>query len=196
MSLEILESNKSREFWIGQEFLSEAVRNSLMASDVIVTPLLEFREGVPVSFHQGTLSFLDYLQVGLRNNKLIAEICAPDDEYYEIALHGKSHRLSNIIVTVVVAPLVVNLMANYIYDELNAKPDDNINVSITLEHTGCKTYDIEYDGKAVDFSIVIDKVKELSEKCNDIKPESWDNKNKEPNIKEGEDNDDPNVQLI
>jgi hypothetical protein len=41
-----MESNKSRDFWIEQEFLADVVRNALKTSDVRVAPLLDFREDV------------------------------------------------------------------------------------------------------------------------------------------------------
>ncbi|MES9901640.1 MAG: hypothetical protein ABW168_03025 [Sedimenticola sp.] len=196
MSLVLTESNEPKRFWIEQEFLSEAVRNTLIASDAIIAPLLNFREGVPVSFHQGTLSFFDYLQNSLIEAGLNASICAPDNEYYEIALHAKAHRLANVVVTYAIAPLVISLMANYIYDELKAKPDDTISTSITLEHQDCKTYQIEYDGKAHDFPIVIEKVKELSEECKEKENGKQDEEIEEDGSKMNGNRGEPDVHLV
>lgn len=190
-----------RDFWIGQNFLSESVRNSLRDSDVVITPLLNFRDGIAVSFHQGTVSFLDYLSIGLQENHYKVEICAPDNEYYEIALHSRAHRLSNIVVTNIAAPLAVSLMASYIYDELKAKPNDTISTSITIEQADCKTSKIEFDGNVKDFPLVIDEVKRLSEPCEEgsERPESLIQDQRKEELKNDnndQSNDGPRTKLV
>lgn len=190
-----------RDFWIGQRFLSESVRNSLRDSDIVITPLLNFRDGIEVSFHQGTVSFLDYLRIGLQENHYKVAICAPDNEYYEIALHSRAHRLSNVVVTYIAAPLVVSLMANYIYDELKAKPNDTISTSITIEQANCKTSKIEFDGNVKDFQLMIDEVKRLSEPCEEgqKQPDSLlqnQGKKELENDNSDQSNDNPKAKLV
>jgi len=165
MNLVTSTTNNDIDFWAEQEFLSDSVRESVKNADVIVAPLLNFRDGVEVSFHQGTISFFDYLRIGLQERDFTVVVCAPEDSYYEIALHSRAHRLSNIVATYVAVPLVVSLMANYIFDELKASPGDTISTSITIEQHDCKTSKIEFEGQAKDFQAVIDEVIKISESC-------------------------------
>ena len=166
MSLDILEIDESKQYWVNQEFISQKTRDALISADVIIAPMLNFREDVEVSFHQGTLSFFNYLHENLETKSLKAVVCSPDDEYYEIALHSKEYRFSKIIINSAVAPIILGLLTSYIYDELKAKPEDKLNTSIVIEFNDCKTYKLDFDGKASDFPSVIDKIKELTESCN------------------------------
>lgn len=172
MNLVSSESDKSRDFWVTQKYLSDEVRSLVKESDVIITPLIDFRDGVELSFHQGTISFLNYLKCGLGENDLKVAICAPDDKYYEISLNSRVHRFSNMVVSVFAAPLVVSLMANYIYNELNAKPNDTISTSITVEYPGCKSYEISFDGSVKDFDNYLDKITSMTTPCDTTEEDS------------------------
>jgi len=166
MNFDISEIDESKQYWVDQEFISEKTRDALMSADVIIAPMLNFREGVEVSFHQGTLLFFNYLLENLETKSLKAVVCSPDDEYYEIALHSKEYRFSKIIINSAVAPIIIGLLTSYIYDELKVKPEDKLNTTIVIEFNDCKTYKLDFDGKASDFPSTIDKIKELTESCN------------------------------
>ena len=106
------------------------------------------------------------------------EICVNDDEYVEIALHSASYRISRIVVNYVIAPLVVGLLTNYIYDELKAKPSDNVEFSLIVEDHECKSLHFAFKGEAKDFNLLADKVGQMARDCQ-LKTKAMASTNKE-----------------
>ena len=115
-------------------------------------------------FHQDTGTLYQFLQEKLAGQALV-ELCATDDEYLEVALHSSVHRIGTIVVAFLVAPVVVNLLSSYVYDSLQAKPNDVVEASIIVEDHDCKGFRFTYKGEAKDFHALADKVGQLSRDC-------------------------------
>lgn len=162
-SIEISATEQDRSFWLGQG-LARQHFEEVSAAEILIVPLKDFREGVPFAFHQDTASFARYLSKKLAGQAKI-EVLADDEEYIEIALHGASIRISTIVVSVVVAPLLVNLLSSYIYDELKAKPSDSVEMSLVIEDHDCRAMRVGFKGDAKDFVLVADKVNQISREC-------------------------------
>lgn len=136
----------------------------LAVADILIVPLHEFRPGFKFVFHQDTPALYQYLKSTLAD-QMVVEICANDDEYLEIALHSNFLRLSRIVVSYVVAPVVLGLMTNYIYDELKAKPGDTVELSLTVEDEQCKAFNFSFTGDAKDLTLIADKVGQMARDC-------------------------------
>jgi hypothetical protein len=161
--LSISDTEQGRAFWLGQGLARQHLER-VSAADVLIVPLKDFREGVPFVFHQDTAGLFHFLANSLDGQATI-EVVADDDEYMELALHSASHRFSTIIVNYVLAPLVINLLSNYLYDTVKAKPGDSVELNIVIEDHECRSMRVGFKGEAKDFALIADKVGQISRDC-------------------------------
>lgn len=158
----IVETSESKEFWLAQG-LGAGHEADLAAADVLIVPQKDFREGVPFAFHQDTPALYRFLVAELGDLKI--EICSSDEEYVEISLHSQSFRLSTILVTYAVAPLLINLLSSYVYDTLKAKPTDSVELSLVVEDHECKSFKFAFKGEAKDLHLIADQVGQMARDC-------------------------------
>jgi len=163
--LTVFETQESKEYWL-QQGLGQGFEVALSAADALIVPEKDFREGIAFTFHQDTTTLYRYLSTQLAGS-LSIEICSNDDEYLEVSLHSASFRLSKIVVNYVAAPLLVGLLTNYLYDEMKAKPTDNVEATLIVEDHECRSFKFAYRGEAKDFGLLADQVGELTRKCTD-----------------------------
>lgn len=161
--LTIFETNESKSYWLEQD-LAKGLKSALEAADILIVPIQNYRGEVPFAFHQDTPAVYRYLAAQLKG-KATVELCVSDAEYLEIALHSASFRFSSIVVTFVIAPLVVNLLSSYVYDELKAKPTDKVELELIIEDHDCKAFKFTFDGEVKDLNIVADKVGQMARDC-------------------------------
>lgn len=162
-NLIITEVLETKEYWL-QQGLGKGLEDLLSAADVLIVPEKNFRKDVAFVFHQDTTILYRYLSAQLAGS-LSIEICSTDNEYLEISLHSSSFRLGKILVNIVVAPLLVGLLTNYLYDEMKAKPTDNVEVTLVVEDHECRSLQFSYKGEVKDFGNLADKVGELAKVC-------------------------------
>jgi hypothetical protein len=162
-ALTVTETTESRKFWLDQNIV-RGFETQLTAADVLIVPLIDFRPGVKYVFHQDTPALYEYLRSALAD-QMVVEICANDEEYLEIALHSNFLRLSRTVVSYAVAPVVIGLLTNYIYDELKAKPGDTVELSLTIEDEQCKAFNFSFNGEAKDLTLIADKVGQMARDC-------------------------------
>ncbi|MBD8625950.1 hypothetical protein IFT64_03265 [Oxalobacteraceae sp. CFBP 8753] len=168
IQIEVNETVQDRFFWLGQGLAHNNLAE-VSSADLLIVPLKDFREGIPFAFHQDTASLARFLAKKMAGQAKV-EVLADDEEYLELALHGASFRFCTIFVSVALAPLLINLLSSYIYDELKAKPSDTIEMSVVIEDHQCRSMHIGFKGDAKDFNSVVDKVSELSHECMTAKP--------------------------
>ncbi len=159
----IEESIKTKSYWLKNE-ISQSNLSNIEASDILIVPFEEFRDKSEFVFHQGTATLFSYLKSHLEND-LTIDICIDDDQYQEIVLHSQTHRISEIVVTLLAAPLLVNLLSSYIDDQIKAEPNDVVEASIIVEDNQCRGFQFNYKGEAKDFNQLSDAVGELVKKC-------------------------------
>lgn len=159
----VSETTESKQYWL-QQGLGKGHEATLATADGLIVPERNFRDGVPFVFHQDTTTLYKFLSTKLAGSISI-EICANDEEYLEISLHSASFRLSGIVVSYVVAPLLIGLLTNYIYDELKAKPTDSVEATLIVEDHECRSFKFAFKGEAKDFGLLADKVGELARNC-------------------------------
>lgn len=161
--LVVIPTDETRQAWLGID-LGSTHQAEIAAASILIVPERDFRDGVKYVFFQDTIKLLNFLQTEL-SGQLTVEICANDEEYLEIALHSATFRISKIFTNVVVAPLVIGLLTNYIYDELKAKSTDAVELSIVIEDHDCKSLEFKYKGEAKDLNQLSDKVGQLARDC-------------------------------
>jgi len=161
--LAVSETPESKQYLL-QQGLGQGLEAALSAADALIVPEKDFRDGVAFVFHQDTTTLYRYLSTQLTGSMSI-EICSNDDEYLEISLHSASFRISKIVVGYVAAPLLVGLLTNYLYDQMKAKPSDNVEATLVVEDHECRSFKFSYKGEAKDFGLLADQVGELTKKC-------------------------------
>ena len=85
------------------------------------------------------------------------DIATKDEDYVELAQHSDLVNLPTIIVTVVILPIIIGLITNYIYDRL--KLDNSIvncEIIITDEVGNGKL--IKYNGPAKEYEETMSKI--------------------------------------
>lgn len=158
----VSETAESKDFWIAQG-LAEGHESALQAADVLIVPILNLRERVQFSFHQDTPALFKYLTSELSDFKV--EICSCETDYVEVSLHSKSFRISGIVVTYVVAPILINLLSSYLYDQLKAQPKDSVEVALVIENHECKSFKFSFKGEAKYFHLLADQVGQMARDC-------------------------------
>jgi hypothetical protein len=159
----VSEVTEGKAYWL-QLGLATGHMAEVSSADALIVPEKDFRQGVPYVFHQDTTTLYQYLKKHL-SSEFAIEVCADDHEFVEISLHSASFRISKIVASVAVAPLLVNLLSSYLYDYMKAKPTDNVEASLVIEDHECRAFKFDFKGEAKDFNLLADKVGELARNC-------------------------------
>ncbi|HDZ3730165.1 TPA: hypothetical protein RSW61_001761 [Vibrio harveyi] len=144
------ESSSLEKLSLAKPELSEEIRNV----KAVILP----SHGSEDSFYRGTLDLLDYLN----ENGLSTTVYASDDEYIELSLHGADHWIGKLFINAVTIPLFVGLLTNYVYDELEAEPDDNISINVVVERESGNTISVDFRGKVDDLTLALNEINKLA----------------------------------
>ncbi|HBC3836423.1 hypothetical protein BTO19_23370 [Vibrio parahaemolyticus] len=144
------DSSSLEQLSLAKPGLSEEIR----IAKAIILP----SHGTEDSFYSGTLDLLDYLN----ENGLNTTIYASDDEYIELSLHGADHWIGKLFINAVTIPLFVGLLTNYVYGELQAKPDDNISINVVIEKDNGNSISVDFRGKVDDLTVAFNEIDKLS----------------------------------
>ncbi len=107
-------------------------------------------------FPVGTTELYRYLQKK-SSSQVKLDIATKDEDYAEVAQHSDLINLPTIIVTVVILPIIIGLITNYIYDKLKS---DNSRVKceiIIINESGDNKL-IKYNGPANEYKNTISKL--------------------------------------
>lgn len=141
-------------YWINGEDISEESRQVMKKSNILLAPTKGYGENTEViSFPQGTEEFLSFLREHQPEGSVV-NICTEDSDYRELALHSEEIRLATIVVTSFLAPLVVNLITEYVKYRLGSRVSKvNLRARLTIveKETGRATR-IDYAGPAPEWS--------------------------------------------
>lgn len=111
LSLEVLESDKGKEYWASRSWLSPETAARVRSACFVVVPWENFRNDSPILFPLGTTDFVAILNT----SELAPVVIAVDqDSYREIALHANEWRLPTILCTTVLLPVFLNVLSNHV----------------------------------------------------------------------------------
>ena len=162
--MELVE-NGSREYWIKEtSIVDPELKKAILSSGILLIPTPNFRENVGMAFPQGTVELYKYIEEKVSSISTV-ELCINDEDYQEIALYSRQLRLGTFIVTLLIAPVLVNVLSSYISEKLKGNNEDKISVSIQIED-GCKNYKLTYDGNVNDFIKIKKDVEQVISECN------------------------------
>lgn len=161
------------DFWISQDFISDETRAQVSGSDILLIPTLNFRGQTKPVFPVNTEKLFSYLKQNLSADQKV-EILINDSEYFELALHGKSHRLGKWIVHSVVLPISLGILTNYLYDEIKgahpnaidkqeviAASKDKVTFTIIVQKEDGKCIEFTYDGDVKNIDEVTKSIEKM-----------------------------------
>lgn len=139
-------STESFQTWIKRPYLGDSLREQLSKANVLVVPNEGYGERTDlVYFPSGTAELFQFIRESGKEN-ISTEVCIEDKDYKEVALHADLVIIATFVVTSLVAPLAVDLIAEYIKQRLFGKREDETEVRAKLT-----VYD-EKNGRSIDFS--------------------------------------------
>ena len=119
-------------------------------------------------FYNGTLEIFKYLNENFDEDTI--NILGDDEIYREISLHSKAHWIGVFLVSSVLTPIFTDVVSNYINEELNAEPKDEVALTINVVKKDKTTTSIDYRGDAEHLDKFFEEVNKLSEENESNKP--------------------------
>lgn len=148
---EVTVINEDFDFWINKPYIGVELKDKLKKANVLLVPREGFRGDDTNTFPVGTEEFLRFIN----DNKgpgIDIDICIEDSEYKELALHDASLVIAGFFVTSIVAPIIADLIAEYIKKRWTSKKDTaTIKVEMYVQECKNKSKKFLYKGSAKDF---------------------------------------------
>jgi len=157
MQLIITETDENITYWRERPYLNYNTKSLLDRVDVIIVPEENFRGHETPLFPSNMMELYDALKEHLN-----VEAAINDEDYREVSLNSKKHRIGKFVVVMLAAPLFVTVLGNYISERLkNEDPKDEIEVEIIVNGDNGKSKSIKYQGTARHFDKVAETVKDI-----------------------------------
>jgi hypothetical protein len=142
--LTISESTFSIDDLVNELGVSENVAAEVRDSDLVMIPMLGFRDRPEPMFPNLSEEVFAYLGQH-KPDSLTIGVCIDDDEYKEVILHSELIRLATFVGSLVVLPILTGLISNYIWSKHDKS--ENPQVEFKMELTDQRQI-IEYRGPA------------------------------------------------
>jgi len=151
----LLKTHRDRNYWSTTPWVNEAIQTAILQSTIVLVPQEGFRDHNGPVFPVGTDGLFNYLREKQTSTGLTVELAVEDAQYVEIALHSDIVRIATAIVSLLLAPLVVNLLGDYIRDRLGGRANKaEVHSSLIVEQTDGlhrTSISINYEGPAANF---------------------------------------------
>ena len=148
--VQIIDSDLTFEKIYEKKYIPSEYLDEIKKANLLIVPNENFRKKGDVLFPETTREFFEYIQ-DHPNDEIVADIAISDDNFQRIELHSAIIEVATIIVNVVVLPVAINMISNYLYDlikKYHRKPEDtSARLKIISEETKTKkTKIISYEG--------------------------------------------------
>lgn len=148
--VQIIDSDLTFEKIYEKKYIPSEYLDEIKKANLLIVPNENFRKKGDVLFTETTREFFEYIQ-DHPNDEIVADIAISDDNFQRIELHSAVIEVATIIVNVVVLPVAINMISNYLYDlikKYHRKPEDtSARLKIISEETKTKkTKIISYEG--------------------------------------------------
>ncbi|MFA5858674.1 MAG: hypothetical protein WC955_06375 [Elusimicrobiota bacterium] len=165
------ESKETFSTWIDRPYIPNELKTQLFKANVLIVPREGFREHSEPVFPTGTEELLNFLRDNM-DKGIVPDICSTDQDYREFALHDTWIIIGSFIVTSIVAPIIVDLISEYIKKRWTSKENHtNIKVELTVVEKDGHASRLLYEGSANDFNkSVKPTLKSLADKNVDTQP--------------------------
>lgn len=141
--ISVKESDKGREYWLGRPWLAQR-RADVQQADVLIVPWEDFRENEPALFPKGAADLaLRLAELG----PLSVELAVDEDQYQEILLHSKMHRIPTVLATLLVLPAFAGMLGNLMTEAVKGGSDrDQVKMKLIVEGEHGRCIALEYEG--------------------------------------------------
>ncbi|MDA2233792.1 hypothetical protein PDM89_11930 [Bacillus cereus] len=149
--LNVEQVTENMDTWINRSYITEPLKEELQKANVLILPKEGFRDYKEPVFPIGTEDIYIFFKEH-SNEKFSPEICIEDKDYKELALHSSLLILGSFAVTVMVAPIFVDVISHYLEKKTGDKIEEcDVNIKVTVVEEDKSTC-IHYQGRAADFS--------------------------------------------
>jgi hypothetical protein len=160
LEVNVSESAENFETWINRGYISEATREELRKSDILIVPKERFGDQDLVYFPDKTQEILQFFKKKLPKNVNI-DICIEEKDYKEVALHHDVVVIGCFLGTAVIVPVFVNILSEFIKRILFKEENTLIKFSFTKINADGSAKRLDFEGSAKDFNEAAEKLKEL-----------------------------------
>ena len=160
---------KTFQYWKTQPYITDkAVKDAVDRANVLIVPREKMHNADGPIFSSDVPSVLEYLESTAPKELRIA-VAVDEDKYREAVLHGLLLILGTFVVTAIAAPIVAQLIANYIQKRIdNSKGNNTVRFSITVVAPDGSGKRLEYDGPAEQFrDLVIPRLNDVAGKMDE-----------------------------
>ena len=158
--VQIIDSDLTFEKIYEKKYIPSEYLDEIKKANLLIVPNENFRKKGDVLFPETTREFFEYIQ-DHPNDEIVADIAISDDNFQRIELHSAVIEVATIIVNVVVLPVAINMISNYLYDlikKYHRKPEDtSARLKIISEETKTKKT------KIISYEWPVSEVKETLE---------------------------------
>jgi hypothetical protein len=164
--LVIENTEESISTWASRPYITEGLHQQLLEANFLIVPNEGYGDRADlVYFPVGTERLFGFLR-GSTQEGLSVDICIEDEDYKEVALHADLMIIARFVVTSLVAPLAVKLIAEYIKDRIKGRQKE-IEVRSKLvvnDSTTGRSVKLSYEGPATEYrDVMVKALQELSE---------------------------------
>jgi hypothetical protein len=149
-------TSQDLNYWATRPYLRQETQERVRKAEVVLVPREGFRDQEIRSFPVRTEEFHRFLKDALHDRHSV-DVAIEDKEYKELALHSALIELGALVVAGFVAPLIVNIISDYINRRAEAaakKEDAKVRFELTIveqDKDSVRAVKIAYDGPATDF---------------------------------------------
>lgn len=164
--VQIIDTDVTFEKIYEKDYVPIEYLNEIKKANLLIVPNENFRKEGDALFPETTRELFEYIQ-DHSDESVIADIAASDESFQRIELHAAAIEVATIFVTVAVLPVALNILSNFLYDQikkLHRKPEEtSAKIKIFTEETKSKTTKmISYEGPVSEVKDTLDSaVKEL-----------------------------------
>ncbi len=158
-TLKVESSDKTFQTVIRREYISKKLQEDLVNANVLLVPNEGYGDRTDlIYFPSGTTDLYQYLRERQTEDFKIG-ICIEDKDFKEVALHADWLIIAQFVVSFVIAPLFVDLLAEYIKQHLGKRRDETCvksRITIIDEQHG-RGIECTYEGPAAEYHEVMMK---------------------------------------
>jgi len=161
--LVITDSSENFDTWINRGYISKELRQDLKNSNILIVPIEGFRVKDILVFPDQTEGLFTFIRNRLPSDFKI-NVCIEERDYKELILHADLLILGTFVVTLIVAPILVNILSEYLKEKiLKTNKKRGVKVSLTIVDEKGRSKNLTYEGDAENFGRIMNEVGKLNE---------------------------------
>lgn len=150
-------------------WLDSELRDQLNGADVILMPWPGFRDWAKPVFPERTEELFRFLR-DRAPDSIAVELALQDEDYVEVSLRHEFVTLPEVVVTLIAAPVAVNLISDWLREFLRNRHDAAVvKFKMSVDMSDGAARSIEYEGPVRTFeNLMQSQVRQLSKGDDDV----------------------------